>query len=102
MIVRRWRGVAHEHTAEAYLDHLRVATLPRLRELDGHRGALILRREASAGVEHLVLTFWDSLDSVRCFAGDDYETAVVPLEARWMLASFDDRVTHFDVVIDRP
>ncbi len=98
MVVRHWRGVAHRHNAEAYLDHLRRAILPRLRELDGYRGSWVLRRDTSSGVEFVVS--WDSLDSVRGFAGDDYETAVVPPDAREVLASFDDRVTHYDVVVD--
>ena len=99
MIVRQWRGLARADTASAYLHHLRAETLPRLQAIDGHRGAYVLGREAAGEVEFVVLTLWDSLESVRGFAGDDYEAAVVPPEARRVLTSFDERVLHYELVI---
>jgi hypothetical protein len=45
MVARHWRGRSRADTASAYLDHLRIETLPRLRALDGHRGAYVLRRK---------------------------------------------------------
>ena len=47
--------------------------------------------------EFLALTLWDSLDSIRTFAGDDPETAVVEPEARAVLAEFDDFARHYEV-----
>jgi heme-degrading monooxygenase HmoA len=99
MIARHWRGRAGTDTASAYLSHLREETLPRLRAIDGHRGAYVLRREVRDEVEFVVLTLWDSLESVRAFAGDDYEVAVVPPKARRLLSNFDERVLHYDVAI---
>lgn len=100
MIGRHWRGFAPHETAQAYLEHLRESTLPSLREIAGQRGATVLHRRVDDKVEFVVLTFWDSLDAVREFAGDDYEGAVVPPEARKLLASFDDRVAHYEVAIE--
>lgn len=98
MIARHWRGRARANTDSAYLNHLRTETLPRLRALDGHRGAYVLRRGAGDAVEFVVITLWDSLESVRAFAGD-YEAAVVPPEARALLTSFDERALHYDLAI---
>ena len=99
MIVRYWRGLSNTDTASAYLDHLRSETLPQLRAIDGHRSAYVLRRETGDAVEFVVLTLWNSLESVRAFAGDDYEAAVVPPQARSLLMSFDERSLHYDVAI---
>ena len=99
MVARHWRGRSRADTAAAYLDHLRIETLPRLRALDGHRGAYVLRREVGDEIEFVVLTLWESLESVRAFAGDDYETAVVPPQARRVLTTFDKRALHYDVAI---
>jgi hypothetical protein len=41
--------------------------------------------------------WFDSIDSVRVFAGEDYETAVVPPKARAILSHFDARSQHYDV-----
>lgn len=99
MIGRHWRGFAPLETAEAYLEHLRESTLPGLHEIAGHRGVTILQRETGGEVEFVVLTFWDSLEAVRAFAGDDFETAVVPPEARALLARFDERAVHYEVAV---
>ena len=46
----------------------------------------------------MTVTLWESLEAVRAFAGDDYEQAVVPPEARALLESFDERSRHYDVI----
>jgi heme-degrading monooxygenase HmoA len=99
MVARSWRGRYRADTASAYLDHLRNHTLPRLRALDGYRGAYVLQREVADEIEFVVLTLWESLESVQAFAGDDYEAAVVPPQARRVLTTFDERALHYDVAI---
>ena len=47
------------------------------------------------------ITRFESLESVRAFAGDDYEQAVVEPEARRLLSRFDQRSEHYEVVINR-
>lgn len=42
--------------------------------------------------------WFESLEAVRAFAGPDHEVAVVPPEAPKLLARFDDRSAHYDVV----
>jgi heme-degrading monooxygenase HmoA len=99
MIARVWRGTTTPADAAAYLAHLREATLPALREIDGHRGAYVLRRGDERSVEFLVVTLWSSLEAVRDFAGEDYGRAVVPAEAERLLVHFDERVLHYDVAL---
>jgi hypothetical protein len=50
----------------------------------------------------MAVTLWDSLASIRAFAGDSLESAVVEPEARAVLSSFDDFVTHYEVVHGHP
>ena len=42
---------------------------------------------------------FDSLDHVRAFAGDDYETAYVPPAARAVLTRFDEKSAHFTTLL---
>ena len=99
MIARVWRGTTSSESAQSYEDHLHLDTLPALRQIDGFEGAYLLRREAHDTTEFLVLTLWQSLDSVRAFAGDDVEAAVVPDAARELLADFDERALHYAVAL---
>ena len=45
------------------------------------------------------MTLWDSLDAARAFAGEDYEAAVVPPEARELLSRFDGTSKHYETVL---
>ena len=100
MIGRVWRGWTTTELAPRYVAHLHDETFPALAGIDGHDGAYALRREADGEVEFLVLTLWRSLDAVRAFAGDAYENAVVPPEARRVLTRFDETVDHFQVAVE--
>jgi heme-degrading monooxygenase HmoA len=100
MIARMWKGSATSGNAPAYEAHLRHHTFPGLSAIAGYRGAYVLSREAAADrVDFTVITLWESLEAIARFAGDDAEAAVVPAEARALLAGFDARASHWDVKI---
>ena len=44
---------------------------------------------------------FDSLEAVREFAGDNYETAVVPEKARAILSHFDKQSQHYEIRAER-
>jgi heme-degrading monooxygenase HmoA len=98
MISRQWRGLAREDQARNYLKHLRTETFPALRKLPGFVDASILSRSIDRGVEFVVVTQWESLDSITRFAGADPEVAVVPAAVAAMMIEYDRRARHFDVV----
>jgi heme-degrading monooxygenase HmoA len=85
--------------ANAYEEHLRAETLPRLTELDGFENAFVLKRAADRGVEFLVLTLWASREAITAFAGDDAERAVIPDVAAELLDRWDERATHYELVL---
>ncbi len=100
MISRVWHGWTTPQNADAYERLLRGTILPGIaaRGIAGYRGHHLYRREAGGEVEFVTVMFLDSMDAVRAFAGADYETAVVPEAARKLLARFDARSSHFEVL----
>jgi heme-degrading monooxygenase HmoA len=68
--------------------------------VEGFRGAYLMRDDSGDEVEFVTLTLFDSLDAVRAFAGDDYETAVVLPEADALLSRYDRRSRHYETLID--
>ena len=95
MIARLWRGKANTAAnADAYERHVTRSVLPELKKIAGHKGAQVLRRND----EFLVITFWESMDAIRSFAGQDAERAVVESEARAVLSEYEERVSHYEVV----
>ena len=100
MIARWWRGwAATQENADAYEELLKTTVLPWVATHEGHCGSYLVRRDVDEGVEFATLTLWDSLDSVKTFAGEDYEVAVVPEPARAVLARWDERSAHYEVAV---
>jgi len=99
-IVRSWGARATAEGASSYIEYFRGKLAPELSKLPGHRGALVLRREYAGATHIIVQTFWDSMDSVRSFAGSSPERAVVEQEARELLLSFDATVNHDEIALD--
>jgi len=100
MIARHWRGWTRLSDAEAYEELLRDKVLPGLRGIPGYRGGYILRSDGPAEVEFVVLNFFDSLDAVKAFAGEDYGTPVFEPEARALLSRIETAANHYDVRAD--
>jgi heme-degrading monooxygenase HmoA len=98
MIVRIWRGQAERENAPTYLRHVTERVFPTLNGIPGHVGSSVLQRDADTCTEFLVMTYWDSWDAIRAFAGGDIDAAVVEPEAREALSEFDEFVRHVEVV----
>ena len=99
MISRIWRGWTTPDDADPYEQLLRTEIFPGIlaRRVPGFRGIQLLRRPLGDSVEFVTEMWFDSLDAVRAFAGEDYETAVVPPRARAVLARFDARSAHYEL-----
>jgi heme-degrading monooxygenase HmoA len=100
MISRVWHGWTNRENADAYEALLRTEIFANIakRSIQGYRGIHLLRRDVDDGVEFVTIMWFDSLDAVRAFAGEDYEVAVVPPEARQLLSRFDARSAHYHVI----
>jgi heme-degrading monooxygenase HmoA len=99
MIVRIWHGWTTPTNANKYEALLKEEIFAGIqqREIQGFKGIQLLRREVGDEVEFVTVMRFDSLDAVREFAGEDYETAVVPQKARAVLSRFDERSQHYEL-----
>ena len=97
-IVRQWKGRTTAANAEKYVQHLTNNVVPELRAIRGYSGTYLLRRRGGEEVEFVVLTLWDSMEAIRMFAGTETEKAVVAPQAQAVLSSFDEFVSHYEVV----
>jgi antibiotic biosynthesis monooxygenase (ABM) superfamily enzyme len=98
MITRLWRGWTHRDQADAYALFLLTKLFPEMSRIAGFRGGEVLRREDGDEVAFVTLTRFDSLDAIRAFAGERYETAVIEPQARALLSRFDYEAQHFTTV----
>jgi len=95
VISRQWRGLCKPEHAQAYVEHLQGETFPAIRKISGFLSASILRRQTYEGIEFLVVTQWESIESIHGFAGAE----VVPAKVQKMMIEYDHVVRHFEIVV---
>jgi heme-degrading monooxygenase HmoA len=72
VIARIWHGWVMGENADAYERLVSEEVLPAIRRIDGFVGYELLRTELPHGEsEFATLTYFESLDAVRAFAGED-------------------------------
>jgi heme-degrading monooxygenase HmoA len=101
MIARIWHGWTTSSNADAYETLLRTEVFSGIfaKQVAGFERIELFRSpcEAADEVEFMTVMWFDSLDAVKRFAGEDYETAYVPDAARALLARFDHQSRHYEV-----
>ena len=99
MISRIWHGYTSFENADIYEKLLKEEIILgiRNRNIDGFKEMQVLRRALENEVEFITVMWFDSIESVKQFAGEDYVAAVVPQKAREVLSHFDDRSQHYEV-----
>jgi heme-degrading monooxygenase HmoA len=97
VIARTWRGETATPDADAYVAYLETTGLPGYRATPGNRGAYLLRRPKGDRTEFLTVSFWDDLDAIRSFAGNDIDVAVFYPEDDRFLRARDLVAYHYEV-----
>jgi len=102
MISRIWHGWTTPTKADAYEALLKSEIFLSIqnRQISGYRGIHLFRRNLGDEVEFITIMWFDSIEAVRAFAGEDYEVAVVPPKARELLSRFDERSQHYEVRVE--
>lgn len=75
MIARSWHGVVPESKADVCLQNQKEHGIADYLSTQGNRGVFVLRRNEEGKTHYLLLTLWNSVESIRKFAGDDIEKA---------------------------
>jgi heme-degrading monooxygenase HmoA len=98
MIVRMWHGRVNTEKAKAYREFVNARAIPDYRSVAGNISVHILERAEGEVTHFITLTFWDSLESIKAFAGENVETAKYYPEDKDFLLEFEPNVVHYEVV----
>ena len=100
MICRQWRGWTTPENGDAYERIVRGEVIPGIeaRKIPGFRHIDLMRRDLGGEIEFQTLMWFDSLDAIKDFMGEDFAVSHVPAEARAVLKRFDDRAAHYEVI----
>jgi heme-degrading monooxygenase HmoA len=97
MIVRTWKGATRAADTDAYLHFLDRTGHHDYAATPGNLGWLTLRCTVGDRTDWTVMSFWDSLDSIRAFAGADVERARFYPEDEAFLVDRELWVTHHEL-----
>jgi heme-degrading monooxygenase HmoA len=97
MIARMWHGRTKAADAEEYLEYLNQSGIPDYHRTPGNLGAWVFRRVEGDVAHFITLTFWESRDVIRAFAGDNIEVARYYPEDKRYLLEFEPGVVHYEV-----
>lgn len=75
MIARTWHGRVPAAKADAYYEYLMKTGVADYQATPGNRGVLMHRRIEGDIAHFVLMTLWDSIDSIKRFAGEDYGKA---------------------------
>jgi heme-degrading monooxygenase HmoA len=97
MIARTWHGETPVAKADEYLHLMRTVAVPDYHAIPGNRGVYVLRRISGETAHFLLITFWESEDAIRRFAGDDIEKAKYYDFDSDFLLNLEPTATHYEV-----
>ena len=100
MICRLWRGWTTPDNADAYERIVRGEVIPDIeaRNIPGFLHIDLMKCNLGNEVEFQTLMWFDSLDAIVAFMGEDYAVSHVPPAAQGVLSRFDSHAAHFQVI----
>lgn len=101
-VARIWRGWTTVDDADAYQAVAEGEVFPAIiaRNIPGLVRAQLMRADdvVDGEIEFTTIIWFESIDSVKNFMGEDYRRAHLPENARAVLKRFDPQATHLHLV----
>lgn len=98
-IARVWFGRTPASKTEEYLEYSKKTGVKDLRATEGNRGVLLLKRLNKEIAEFAIISFWESKEAIKRFAGDDINKAVYYPEDVEFLLEMEPELVHYEVSV---
>ncbi len=99
MITRIWHGQTKASHAGEYLEILRSSGVAEYTSTPGNLSAKILYRVNGDVCDFYTISEWVDLESIRLFAGNDYEKSKYYPEDEEYLLTFEETVRHYETLV---
>lgn len=99
-IAHIWHGRTLTSKADEYYAYLKEAGIKKIVSIPGNLGAQVFRHTNGNITEFTVISYWESQDAIRKFAGNDIEKARYLPRDRDYLLELEPNVKHFEVLLD--
>ena len=100
MIARVWRGWTKSEDGDEYAEYVQEwsSSDSGYETAPGNRGAWILQREEGDRAEIMVVSLWDSEESIKALIGDDITVPLFYPRDEQLLVARERTVSHYLVV----
>ena len=95
-ITRIWHGMTKAEYADEYLKYVENTGMKEYKMVKGIISAKLLRRIEGDLCHFLTVTEWDSYDSIKKFAGNDFQKAKYYPADKDYLLDFEENVVHYE------
>jgi heme-degrading monooxygenase HmoA len=75
MITRKWTAPIPIFKRDEYIDYIMQTGFAEYKNIEGNIGAFLTLEEKGNKLYFTALTFWDSYESIKSFAGEKYQLA---------------------------
>jgi heme-degrading monooxygenase HmoA len=96
VITRIWHGTTRAEHADIYLDYLKKSGIPDYKNIDGNLSVEVWRKTEGDICHFWTVTKWNSFDSIKNFAGKQYEKARYYPDDKDYLLDFEEHVEHYE------
>ncbi len=94
-IARIWHGRTPLAKGEEYRRYLYEVGVKKIATLPGNRGVQMMMRKTADEAEFMVVSYWDSIDAIKGYAGPTYEHVHdLPRDAEFLIEK-ESLVRHF-------
>ncbi|MBW3020672.1 antibiotic biosynthesis monooxygenase [Candidatus Woesearchaeota archaeon] len=99
-IIRTWKGWTTTENAPIYQDMLINEVFPAVKKkgVVGLEKVSISVQNKSNEVEFFLVLQFESLHAVKTFAGENYEKAYIPDNAKEVLSRYDEKAEHYEFI----
>lgn len=97
MIARIWKGLTKQEHFEEYTQFMIDRAIPDYKSTDGFVKLTFLRRRDEDFAYFELITFWQNMEVIKNFAGEDHQRAKYYPEDKKYLIDFPEEVRHFEI-----
>jgi len=102
MIARIWHGKTTAANFEAYTALLKKLAIPDYTKTTGFKGLTFLRNIQNNEAHFTLITYWENMEVIKNFTGNDFEKAKYYPEDNDFLLEFEEKVQHHEVFAFEP
>jgi len=99
-IARMWHGQTEAAKADEYSAYLQEQGIKKIQSIPGNLGVQMFRKKGTETADFMVISYWESIDAVKKFAGENYENVYqLPRDSEFLIHP-ETKVQHYEVVVN--